>query len=138
MKLTMSSQRRATLRIVVTGRLILGPELGWPGWRPVITGSAGRVLELDMSRVSQVDAAGLGLLVMLAVELRIQGGRLRLMCVQPRVRTLVRTVGLGAALGLVSEGAVARVARRRGLIGGGWIPVSTGIGGMPGLRSRPA
>ena len=137
MSVIMSSRRHATLRIVVTGRLILGPELGWPGWRPVVCGSAGRVLELDMSRVSQVDAAGLGLLVMLAVELRLQGGRLRLICVQPRVRTLVRTVGLGAALGLVSEGAVARATRRRGLIGRKWIPISTGIGGMLGLNSRP-
>ena len=72
-----------------------------------------------MSGVTQVDAAGLGLLVMLAVEVRRRHGRLRLMCATPRVRTLVRTRGLGAALGLVSERAVARAIRRRDVIGGG-------------------
>jgi len=110
---TMTEYHFTTLRVAVRGRLVLGPRLGWRNWSALVDAAAGRVLSLDLSGVSQIDAAGLGLLVGLAVELRQHQGRLRLMCVPPRLRTLVRTTGLGAALGLVSEAAVARAVRRR-------------------------
>ena len=112
----MNARRHTTLRIAVTGRLVLGPRLDWQRWRPLVNAAAGRVLALDMSRVSQVDAAGLGLLVRLVLELRRRHGRLRLMCVGPRVRTLLRATGLTAAAGVVSEAAIARVTRRRDVI----------------------
>ena len=119
MMLMMSARRPTTLRMAVTGRLVLGPRIEWQRWHPLVNAAAGRVLALDMSRVSHVDAAGLGLLVRLALELRRRHGRLRLMCAGPRVRTLLRTAGLTAALGVVSETAVARATRRRVVIGHG-------------------
>ncbi len=119
MMLMTSVQRHTTLRMAVTGRLVLGPRIDWQRWRPLVNAAAGRVLALDMSRVSQVDAAGLGLLVRLTLEVRRRHGRLRLMCARPRVRTLLRAVGLTAALGMVSEAAVARATRRRDVIGDG-------------------
>ena len=115
----MTDYRHTTIRIAIGGRLVCGPRLGWPLWRPLIDAAAGRVLALDLRSVSQIDAAGLGLLVALAVELRQRNGRLRLMCVPSRLRTLVRTTGLGAVLGLVSEAVVARAVRRRDVIGPG-------------------
>ena len=120
MKVTVAGHRGTTLlRITITGRLILDPGLSVRYWRRIADAAAGRVLALDLSGVTQVDAAGLGTLVMLAVEVRRHQGRLRLMCATPRVRTLVRTTGLGAALGLVSERAIARAIRRRDVIGSG-------------------
>ena len=68
------------LRIRISGRLILDPCLASRHWRRIVSAAAGRVLALDVSGVTQVDAAGLGLLVMLAVEVRRRHGRLRLMC----------------------------------------------------------
>jgi anti-anti-sigma factor len=112
----MNDARQNQLRVAVRGRLVLGPRIDWQRWRPMINAAAGRVLALDMSGVSQVDAAGIGLLVALAIEIRRRHGRLRLLCAPARIRTLVRTAGLGAVLGLVSEAAVARAARRRGLL----------------------
>ena len=120
MKVNISGHCYGTLlRIRVTGRLILDPCLAARHWRRIVNAAAGRVLALDVSGVTQVDAAGLGLLVMLAVEVRRRNGRLRLVCATSRTRTLVRTTGLCAALGLVRDAAVARAIRRRDVIGGG-------------------
>ena len=120
MKVIVAGHRYTTLlRIAISGRLILDPCISSRHWRRIVEAAAGRVLVLDMSGVTQVDAAGLGLLVRLAVEVRQRHGRLRLMCATTRVRTLVRTTGLGAALGMVSERAVARAIRRRDVIGDG-------------------
>lgn len=121
----MNESRQNTLRLAISGRLVLGPRTDWQRWRPLVNAAAGRVLALDLSGVSQVDAAGLGLLVTLAAETRRRHGRLRLMCAPPRVRTLVRTTGLAAALGLVSEEAVVRAIRRRDVI------VGNGASGLP-------
>lgn len=120
MRVTVTGHRYAALlRIRITGRLILDPCISARNWQRIVHAAAGRVLELDTSGVTQVDAAGLGLLVMLAVEVRRRHGRLRLMGATPRMRTLVRTLGLGAVLGLVSDQAVARAIRLRDVIGGG-------------------
>jgi anti-sigma B factor antagonist len=115
MRLTINA-RQTTMRMAVTGRLVLGPRLDWQRWRPLVHAAAGRVLALDMSGVSHLDAAGLGLLVTLAAEMRRRHGRLRLMCARPRVRTLLRVTGLTAAVGVVSEAAIARATRRRDVI----------------------
>jgi anti-anti-sigma factor len=120
MKVNVTGHRNGRLlRIKITGRLILNPCLASRHWRRILNAAAGRVLALDMSSVTQMDAAGLGLLVMLAVEVRRRHGRLRLMCATPRTRTLVRITGLCAALGLVREAALARAVRRPVVIGGG-------------------
>jgi anti-sigma B factor antagonist len=120
MKVNITGHRYGTLlRIRITGRLILDPCLASRHWRRIVNAAAGRVLALDVSGVTQVDAAGLGLLVRLAVEVRRRHGRLRLLCASSRTRTLVRVTGLGAALGMVREAAVARAVRRHDVIGGG-------------------
>jgi anti-anti-sigma factor len=132
MRVNVTGHRNGTLlRIRIAGRLILDPCLASRHWRRILNAAAGRVLALDMSGVTQMDAAGLGLLVMLAVEVRRRHGRLRLMCATPRTRTLVRITGLCEALGLVRETAVARAVRRRDVLGGRWIAASTGIDSMP-------
>lgn len=109
--------RRPCLRLVVTGRLVLGPRTDWRGWRPVAEASAGRMLALDVRAVSQIDAAGLGLLVALSADVRRHGGRLRLLHANQYVSTLVRATGLSGALGLVSDAAETRARRRRGPFG---------------------
>jgi anti-anti-sigma factor len=118
MRITTMGHERVGVRIPITGRLVLGTRTSWTDWRPLADAAAGRILILDMSRVSQIDAAGLGLLVALAREVRRRGGRLRLMCAGARQQALIRTVGLGAALGMVSPAAVSRALRRRDVIEG--------------------
>jgi anti-anti-sigma factor len=125
MRITTMGDERVGVRIPITGRLVLGPRTSWTDWRPLVDAAAGRVLTLEMSRVSQIDAAGLGLLVTLARAMRKRGGRLRLMCAGARQQALIRTVGLGAALGMISAAAVNRAVRRRDVIGG------SGTGHLP-------
>jgi anti-anti-sigma factor len=69
----------------------------------VADAAAGRTLVLDMRGVSQIDAAGLGLLVALSTEVRRRGGCLRLARASRRVGALVRVTGLSGVLGMATE-----------------------------------
>jgi len=112
MKAFATGLRRPCLRLAVTGRLVLGPRTDWRGWRPVADAAGGRMLVLDLRSVSQIDAAGLGVLVALYNDVRRHGGRLRLLHASCYVSALVRAAGLSGVLGLVSDAAEARARRR--------------------------
>src|SRR5687768_10053169 len=61
------------VRLVATGRLVLGHGADWEAWSPRVAATPGRVVRVDLSAVTDIDAAGIGLLVRLAVQARCHG-----------------------------------------------------------------
>src|SRR6186997_1262375 len=59
-----------------------------------ITSDGGRYFVLNMSGISRVDSAGLGLLLSIYASIRNQGGDLKLLNVTERVKDVLRVTGL--------------------------------------------
>lgn len=77
----------------LSGRLVAGG--GALQLRGLSRQLVNRYLEVDLTEVSAVDAAGLGALVFLYNQVGSCGGRLALVNVPPRVCQLLRLTGLG-------------------------------------------
>ena len=84
--------------LVAEGRLVLGDGADWQAWSPQAAATPGRVICVDLSAVTDIDAAGVGLLVRLAVQARCHGRELVIVAASPRVRQLLELVS-GLTLG---------------------------------------
>ena len=78
--------------LAAEGRLVLGDGADWEAWSPQAAATAGRVIRVDLSAVTDIDAAGVGLLVRLAVHARCHGRELAIVAASPRVRQVLELV----------------------------------------------
>jgi anti-anti-sigma factor len=84
--------------LVMAGRFVLGDGADWRTWWPLIASVPGRRVGLDLSGVTAIDAAGLGLLARLAVQAWCHGRELTIVAASARVQRVLRLVGLEAVL----------------------------------------
>lgn len=82
----------------VTGRLVLGIGAERKVWAPFLDGTERVDILLDLAGVTQMDAAGVGIIAALCLSMRRRGGTVRLLAASPRVRTLLRVTGVEFAL----------------------------------------
>jgi anti-anti-sigma factor len=82
----------------MAGRLVLGDGADWRTWWPLVASARGRRVGLDLSGVTAIDAAGLGLLARLAVQAWCHGRELTIVAASARVRRMLQLVGLEAVL----------------------------------------
>jgi len=85
--------------LVAEGRLVLGDGADWEAWSPLAAATPGRVVRVDLSAVTDIDAAGVGLLVRLAVRARSHGRELAVVAASPRVRLVLDLVQLDRVAG---------------------------------------
>ena len=86
--------------LVAEGRLVLGHGADWEAWAPLAAAVPGRRVRIDLSGVTEIDAAGIGLLARLAAQARCRGGELAVVAASARVRRVLEVVQLDAALRL--------------------------------------
>ena len=79
-----------------SGRIIAGQE-AWALYNNVISQPDKRIVVLDLTRVSRIDAGGLGVLASLERWARVAGVRLRVIPSEP-VREMLALTGLGSVL----------------------------------------
>ena len=85
--------------LVAEGRLVLGDGADWEAWSPQAAATPGRVICVDLSAVTDIDAAGVGLLVRLAVQARCHGRELAIVAASPWVRQVLELVQLDRIAG---------------------------------------
>jgi anti-anti-sigma factor len=100
------------LTLVAVGRLVSGDGADWRAWSPATGAIRRRAVAVDLSGVSDIDAAGIGVLVRLAREARCRGRELTVIATSPCVRLVLDIVGLAAALRLPGHGARGSVLSR--------------------------
>ncbi len=83
------STRRGGTVIVALGRLVLGHGARWGAWTPFIEQATRGAVYVDLSGITQLDAAGIGLLVRVAGSIRRQGRDFCIVAVSPRVRRML-------------------------------------------------
>lgn len=77
-----------------SGRLMVDPEDGPPGWRHCLDRSASALVSIDLGGVTGIDATGLGLIAEVAAAVRADGRRLALVAATPRVRRMLELTRL--------------------------------------------
>ncbi len=80
------------------GRLVLGHGADRRFWAPILDGSERIDILLDLAGVTDLDAAGIGLIAELCRSMRRRGGTVRVFAASPRVETLLRLTGVDNAL----------------------------------------
>jgi anti-anti-sigma factor len=85
------------------GRLVLGHGADWDTWAPVFHTFATGPIRLDLAGVTELDAAGLGVLARLARRARYRGRACSLVAAPPRVRRLLALTRLDGPLGAGSR-----------------------------------
>jgi len=81
--------------VEASGRIEFGPScLQLRELTRRLTTDGGRYFVLNMSGISYIDSAGLGLLLSIYATIRNQGGDLKLLNVGPRVRELLKITQL--------------------------------------------
>jgi anti-anti-sigma factor len=75
--------------IVAFGRLVLQHGARWSAWAPFIDQATRGPVYVDLGGVTQLDAAGIGLLVRVARHLRRQGRDYCIGAAPPRVRRML-------------------------------------------------
>ena len=83
------STRRGGTVIVALGRLVLGHGAMWGAWTPFIERATRGPVYVDLSGITQLDAAGIGLLVRVALRIRRQGRDFCIVAAAPRVRRML-------------------------------------------------
>jgi anti-anti-sigma factor len=92
----MSESRGNAVIFYCSGRIVAGEE-AWTLYNNVISRQDKRVVVLDLSGVSRVDAGGLGVLASLERWARAAGVRLQIIP-SPSVQELLEVTGLGSQL----------------------------------------
>ena len=92
----MSENRGYSFIFRCSGRIVAGEE-AWALYNNVIFQQQKRVIVLDLTSVSRIDAGGLGVLVVLKQWARVAGVKLRVIPSEV-VRELVELTGLASAL----------------------------------------
>ena len=87
---------KATL--VMTGRLVRGDGADWTAWWPLVASAPRGPVNVDLSAVTSIDAAGVGLLARLAVQAWCYGRELRIVAASARVRRVLELVRLDRVL----------------------------------------
>ena len=90
----MSENRGNTAILRCSGRIVAGEE-AWALYNTVISQQDKRVVVLDLTRVSRIDAGGLGVLASLERWARVAGVRLQVIP-SHAVRELLDLTGLGS------------------------------------------
>jgi anti-anti-sigma factor len=85
--------------LVAEGKLVLGHGADWEAWAPLVAATPGRVVRVDLSAVTDIDAAGVGLLMRLVVQARRLGRELAVVAASPRVRRVLELVQLDRLAG---------------------------------------
>ena len=81
-----------------SGRLIVGRGAERQIWAVLFYGSDRVDVLLDLSAVTDMDAAGIGIIASLCQSIRRRGGTVRMLAASARVRTLLRVTGVEYAL----------------------------------------
>jgi anti-anti-sigma factor len=81
-----------------SGRLIVGRGAEPHNWAAVLDGTDRVDVLLDLSAVTDMDAAGIGIIASLCQSMRRRGGTVRMLAASARVRTLLRVTGVECAL----------------------------------------
>lgn len=84
--------------LVMAGRLVRGDGADWTTWWSLVASMPRGPVNLDLSAVTAIDAAGAGLLARLAVQAWCHGRELRIVAASARVRRVLALVGLDTAL----------------------------------------
>ena len=84
--------------IVAVGRLVLEHGARWGAWTPFIESASRGAVHLDLSGITQLDAAGIGLLARVARRIRRQGRDFCIVAVAPRVRRMLAVTRLEQTL----------------------------------------
>jgi ABC-type transporter Mla MlaB component len=92
--------------LAVTGRLVLGYGARWLTWAPLVDSIVRGPIRLDLAGVTDLDAAGLGVLARLARRARFRGHPLAVVSASPRVRRMLVLTRLDMPLGSPLDGAV--------------------------------
>jgi len=79
----------------------------WKTVAPAVA-SAGTNLLVDMSGVTAISSAGLGILIRLRARLLASGGRMAIFGCRPQVNEVIEIVRLGQAFGVAPSAAEAR------------------------------
>lgn len=74
-----------------SGRMLLEHALA-------VMGEQGPQLAVDLGEVTFMDSGGVEVLLAINDQAQLRGGRLRLLCVPPRVQWLLEVIGVEAAL----------------------------------------
>ena len=82
-----------------SGRLVLGHGARWSIWAPFLEGSARRV-SVDLCGITNIDAAGLGVLVRVAEETRRRHREFSINASSPALRRMLSVTGLTKPLGV--------------------------------------
>jgi len=90
----MSENRGNAAIFVCSGRIVAGQE-AWALYNNVISQQDKRLVVLDLTRVSRIDAGGLGVLASLERWARTAGVKLQLIP-SPAVQELLNLTGLGS------------------------------------------
>ncbi len=90
----MTENRGNTMILRCSGRIVAGQE-AWALYNNVISQQDKRLVVLDLTRVSRIDAGGLGVLASLERWARAAGVKLRLVP-SPAVQELLDLTGLGS------------------------------------------
>ena len=80
--------------IVAFGRLVLGHGARWGAWTPFIEQATRGAVYVDLSGITQLDAAGIGLLARVARRIRRQGRDVCIVAAPPRVRRMLAVTRL--------------------------------------------
>jgi len=86
--------------LIAAGRLVLGHGADCGVWQQLAAAAPGRRVEVDLSAVTDIDAAGVGVVVRLARQAQCSGRDLSIVSAGPRVRRVIEVARLDAALRL--------------------------------------
>jgi anti-anti-sigma factor len=84
--------------LVIAGRLVRGDGADWTTWWSLVASMPRGSVNLDLSGVTAIDAAGAGLLARLAVQAWCHGRELRIVAASARARRVLEVVRLDTVL----------------------------------------